>query len=425
MKENESLSETAASLAEAARLFSIYLRLPILVTARSAVPVEAFSRRAVFLEGLQPFYQPRYLRGLLESEPDRSIRLLEDPLGTRAVLALADGTAVLIGPFVTEAYQEKRSRQLLSPFLPPDSDLLLRFKLYWCDLGLSEEEAVLRAVRSMLAYASISPNDFVTGRSFLTKKDSQSMSAQIPERKVVSWEESVRKTEARYENETRLMYEITRGDREKAVAALRQVLEGNRPQADTALDLWSMDAANSIMRTLIRISAKESGLPSAVIDAISLDYAQRMHHLGGDYRKLNRLYEGMISDICREIRRMREKGFSPLTHRALQIIRTRYAEPLRMVGVAGLLGVSESTLARSLKADTGRSFTQLLREERLKAAAHLLATTDRSVQEISSLAGIDDQNYFVKVFRSAYNMTPTDYRAAVLRGEVSPGGSPR
>lgn len=411
-------SPTAALLTEAARLFSLYLKLPILVGSRDAMPLEDFAEHALFMEDWQPFYRPGYLAGLLAKEPDRTVRLLDDPLGTHAVLVLADETAMLIGPFVSEAYQEKRSRQLLSAFLAPDNKLLLHFRLYWCDLGLCETEAVLRAVQSMLAFASIPPDNFAIKNSRPSKGGRQPQTARPAVRETFSWEDTARKTEDRYAAETRLMHEITKGDRKAAVTALRHILQNSRPQAGMAVDLWSLDSANAIMRTLFRIAAKEAGLPAAVIDAISLDYAQQMQHLGGDYRRMNRLYEGMVSDLCREIRRMQEKGFSPLTHRALQIIRTNYAEPLKIGTVADLLGVSESTLGRSLRTDTGHTFTELLREERLREAVHLLATTDRPIQEICARSGIGDQNYFVKVFRSTYNMPPTTYREAILRGEI-------
>lgn len=107
---------------------------------------------------------------------------------------------------------------------------------------------------------------------------------------------------------------------------------------------------------------------------------------------------------------MQESGFSTLTRRALHVIRKSYAQPLTVGSVAEMLQVSESTLARSLKTDTGLSFTGLLKRERINTAAHLLKSTPEPVQVIAARVGIPDQNYFVKVFRSVYQVTPGDYR---------------
>lgn len=48
--------------------------------------------------------------------------------------------------------------------------------------------------------------------------------------------------------------------------------------------------------------------------------------------------------------------------------------------------------------------------ERTKKAAGLLSTTKHSIQDISTYVGYLDNNYFVKVFKSQYDMTPSDYR---------------
>ncbi|MCR5008266.1 MAG: helix-turn-helix transcriptional regulator [Oribacterium sp.] len=58
----------------------------------------------------------------------------------------------------------------------------------------------------------------------------------------------------------------------------------------------------------------------------------------------------------------------------------------------------------------GTTPISFLNDYRLKQAAILLASTSSTVQEISNSVGIDDANYFVKLFRKKYEMTPTEYR---------------
>ena len=41
----------------------------------------------------------------------------------------------------------------------------------------------------------------------------------------------------------------------------------------------------------------------------------------------------------------------------------------------------------------------------------MLTGSDASVQQISAYVGYLDNNYFVKVFKKQYGMTPTEYRA--------------
>lgn len=46
----------------------------------------------------------------------------------------------------------------------------------------------------------------------------------------------------------------------------------------------------------------------------------------------------------------------------------------------------------------------------MQHAANSLIKTNQSIQEISASVGIYDSNYFVKIFKKEFNLTPTAYR---------------
>lgn len=71
-----------------------------------------------------------------------------------------------------------------------------------------------------------------------------------------------------------------------------------------------------------------------------------------------------------------------------------------MADVAGKMGVSKS---------------HLITRFRMSKAAELLAGSRKTIQEIASDIGIPDANYFVKLFRRQYNLTPSAYRKASRR----------
>ena len=47
---------------------------------------------------------------------------------------------------------------------------------------------------------------------------------------------------------------------------------------------------------------------------------------------------------------------------------------------------------------------------RMKNALHLLKTTRLQIQNIAQLCGIADPNYFTKLFKRFYGLTPTQFR---------------
>jgi AraC-like DNA-binding protein len=67
-------------------------------------------------------------------------------------------------------------------------------------------------------------------------------------------------------------------------------------------------------------------------------------------------------------------------------------------------------LQHAFKATFGVPVYTYLKELRLHYAAKLLTTTDLSIKEISSEVGYRKPKYFSPVFKTFYNLTPTQYR---------------
>lgn len=68
-------------------------------------------------------------------------------------------------------------------------------------------------------------------------------------------------------------------------------------------------------------------------------------------------------------------------------------------------------LYRKLKALTGKSYTQLLREMRISRAKDLLKKTDKTISEIAFEVGFNDRSYFGKVFKKEVGMNASEYRS--------------
>ncbi|MEM9917784.1 MAG: ATP-binding protein [Bacteroidota bacterium] len=74
--------------------------------------------------------------------------------------------------------------------------------------------------------------------------------------------------------------------------------------------------------------------------------------------------------------------------------------------MAQALFLSRVQLFRKLKNLTGKSPSQLLREERLKKAHHLLKHTNQSIAEIAFSVGFSDPNYFSTAYKQFFKRSP-------------------
>ena len=84
---------------------------------------------------------------------------------------------------------------------------------------------------------------------------------------------------------------------------------------------------------------------------------------------------------------------------------------LKMEDLGDELGFSRVQLYRKVKAITGQTPVELLRQMRLQKAYILLGSTTKTVAEIAFEVGFNTPAYFSKCFKQQYGKYPTDLRA--------------
>ena len=73
------------------------------------------------------------------------------------------------------------------------------------------------------------------------------------------------------------------------------------------------------------------------------------------------------------------------------------------------VGLSRVHLYRKLKALTGKSPSDLIKNVRMKIAAQMLQQNKVNITDVAFRAGFQDQHYFGKVFKKQFGMSPSDY----------------
>ena len=94
-----------------------------------------------------------------------------------------------------------------------------------------------------------------------------------------------------------------------------------------------------------------------------------------------------------------------------EYIRTNCQDEISNTEIGAIFGYHPFYVSRVLKETKGQTLRQYIISYRLKAAKRLLEFTQKSINEIAEECGFKDASYFTKTFRSAFGMTPKDYRA--------------
>ena len=102
-----------------------------------------------------------------------------------------------------------------------------------------------------------------------------------------------------------------------------------------------------------------------------------------------------------------DKGF---VDKLYELIDSRMDNPeLRVDDLGAELGLGRVQLYRKTKALTGYSPNELLRIARLKKASALLASTEKTVAEITYEVGFSSPSYFTRCYKDYFGESPTDF----------------
>ncbi len=98
--------------------------------------------------------------------------------------------------------------------------------------------------------------------------------------------------------------------------------------------------------------------------------------------------------------------------RAVALCRARAANRLDVTRMAEAAGLSRHHFSRVFAASEGLPPARYLLRQRMERAALLLLTESTSIKDIAARCGFADANYFAKVFRRVYAISPREFRSS-------------
>lgn len=105
----------------------------------------------------------------------------------------------------------------------------------------------------------------------------------------------------------------------------------------------------------------------------------------------------------------KENSTNKVVIEALKRIEKDFKE-ITLESLANELNYNTNYLSEIIKEKTGKSFIQLVTEERMKHAKLLVESTDLSMESICHAIGLQNKTHFYKLFRKAFQTNPGTYR---------------
>ena len=223
--------------------------------------------------------------------------------------------------------------------------------------------------------------------------------------------------------EAEVLRNATQPPSDLMVDTCRMVLYLNRQDRERARQLVSIFLAKLLMASNWDLAKLKAHLRILLAVITSQDVLRGMPWetaVNRELRSMHRLEKAdTIEAACCEVADMIQQHLvadeypekeGSLPDRALTWIECNYSGKAILASAARATGASVSTLAHTLRRETGKTFHQLLHEKRIAEARRLLSTTTLKVSDIAQCCGFTDQSHFTRVFKGAVNLTPGKFR---------------
>ena len=129
-----------------------------------------------------------------------------------------------------------------------------------------------------------------------------------------------------------------------------------------------------------------------------------------DKKLIKDFAQTFLLECTAAISTVRKTDTNPIIKKVCDYVEENLAEDISLEMAADFAGVSSFYLSKLFKEEKGETYINYVSDKRLEKSCQLLAQTDLSIKEITATIGYNDQNYYSRIFKTKYGLSPKEYR---------------
>lgn len=107
---------------------------------------------------------------------------------------------------------------------------------------------------------------------------------------------------------------------------------------------------------------------------------------------------------------LQESQKSELVEQVIEYLEHHYTEELNLNDIANEFFIAPNYLYKKFKEKKDMTVMQYLENIRMNKAVELLKNTNISVTMVAGMTGYNDSNYFSRIFKKNYGISPREFR---------------
>jgi AraC-like DNA-binding protein len=167
-------------------------------------------------------------------------------------------------------------------------------------------------------------------------------------------------------------------------------------------------------RAILRSAGPVFRLRTETVDGLAAVCASLRAPVPGAGQASSLAYRAIMlvhDDVMARAERNDAATGNDVVDRTVAFIRANPEAALDIEALAAVAGVSRSHFSRLFARTKGMAPAEFVARQRMDLAARLLVNSQLSIKAVSRGCGYPDPNYFAKVFRRAYGISPTQFRS--------------
>lgn len=204
------------------------------------------------------------------------------------------------------------------------------------------------------------------------------------------------------------------------------------PSGSSVLTVSILIKPEVLFQSFLPVLSESADMVNFLLNPATDSFSQEVIHFNAiDDMQIRKLMELMVAEYAREKSDV-QIVLKPLVLAFLLQISRYYhptkkrrkhsnisAEMMRYIsghitdaslqGIADEFGYHPNYVCSLLKKETGKTFSEILLEQRMERAVALLQGTSLAVEKVSAMVGYSNPSNFHKAFREYYNKSPREY----------------
>lgn len=178
--------------------------------------------------------------------------------------------------------------------------------------------------------------------------------------------------------------------------------------APSIFDFFLEPRSNQYSTDFLRASFPEGSPVRTLLEMMVIEYADRQAET---QTLLKSLTSSLLLHVARRCRELAPQKKSLTISEKIVGYMSEHMDTATLQGLGAHFSYHPTYVSNLLKKETGRTFSNILRELRMTRATTLLQGTTLSIEEIAAMLGYTSSSNFYKAFKEEYGVTPREWMA--------------